>query len=65
MTRFYEIRNCKQRPDEPDRKWYSTSRQDLIVWFGDDQAVVAFRFAYDVFGKACSYSLTWGERVSS
>ena len=57
MTRFYEIKNCKQRPDEPARRWFSTSRQDLIVWFGDESEVVAFRFAYERNFE--TYSLTW------
>jgi hypothetical protein len=57
MTSFYEIKNCRQRPDEPRRRWFSTRRQDLIVWFGDAERIVGFRYAYDATDGA--FAVTW------
>lgn len=57
MTTFYELKNCSQRTDEPRRRWFCTSRQDLIVWFGDGDSIVGFRYAYD--REEDVYSLTW------
>ncbi len=57
MNSFYEIKNCRQRPDEPRRRWFSTAHQDLIVWFGDAERIVGFRYAYDVTDGA--FAVTW------
>ena len=57
MTTFYELKNCSQRPDEPRRRWFCTERQDLIVWFGEGDSIVGFRYAYD--REEDVFSLTW------
>lgn len=57
MTTFFEIKNCRQRPDEPRRRWFSTQRQDLIVWFGDDERIVGFRYAYTATDGA--FAVSW------
>ena len=57
MTTFYELKNCSQRPDEPRRRWFTTNRQDLIVWLGESGTIVGFRYAYDREDDV--YSLSW------
>lgn len=47
-----EIRNSRQIPDEPRRRWFHSPDMDLIVWFGenkggDDGQPVAFQLCYD------------------
>lgn len=41
-----EIRNTRQVPGEPPRRWFFAHDQDLLVWFGDDNRPVAFQLAY-------------------
>jgi hypothetical protein len=41
-----EIRNTRQAPDEPPRRFFFSHEQDLWVWFGDGGAIVAFQLAY-------------------
>lgn len=56
-TRFYELKHSRQRADEPRRKWFTTTRQDLLVWFDDNEAITAFRLTYEWDGKL--FSLHW------
>ena len=41
-----EIKNTRQVPDEPRRRFFFSHEQDLWVWFGEDGAPVAFQLAY-------------------
>lgn len=44
-----EIRNSRQIPDEPRRRWFHSSDMDLIVWFDNDEnsPPIAFQLCYD------------------
>jgi hypothetical protein len=41
-----EIPNVQQVPGEPPRRWFFSHEQDLLVWFGQDGAPIAFQLAY-------------------
>lgn len=41
-----EIPNVQQVPGEPRRRWFFSHEQDLLVWFGEGGAPVAFQLAY-------------------
>jgi hypothetical protein len=43
---FREVPNAQQKPDEPSRRWFFASDQDLLVWFGEDGDPLAFQLSY-------------------
>lgn len=47
MNKLYEIRNTKQIPGEPRRRWFSSQDLDLIVWLGEDENIIGFQLSYD------------------
>lgn len=47
MNKLYEIRNTKQIPGEPRRRWFSSQDLDLIVWLGEDDSIIGFQLSYD------------------
>lgn len=54
---FREIPNAQQKSDEPSRRWFFSTDQDLLVWIGDDGEPVAFQLAY---GKALDeHAIRW------
>ena len=54
-----EIPDCLQVPDEPARRWFSSTDLDLIVWFSDIKKILGFQFCYT--GISGKYALTWSE----
>lgn len=42
-----ELRNVRQIPGEPPRRWFFSPDFDLIVWLSDDQEVIGFELCYD------------------
>ncbi len=54
---MYEIKNVKQYPGEPVRRWFFDHDMDLTVWFDDQDQVVAFQICYDKPGDP--HALTW------
>lgn len=44
------IRNVRQIPGEPPRRWFSSDRLDLVVWNDDSGAPLGFQFCYDKGG---------------
>lgn len=46
LEMLLEIRNVEQVPGEPRRRWFFSHEQDLLIWFGDDGAPVAFQLSY-------------------
>ena len=47
-----EIRNPRQIPDEPRRRWFHSQDMDLIVWFDESESTessppIAFQLCYD------------------
>jgi len=52
-----EVKNLRQIPGEPERRWFANSYFDLIVWFDDDENIVEFQLCYDKSGD--ERVLTW------
>lgn len=46
LAMLREIRNVEQMAGEPPRRWFFSHEQDLLMWFGDDGAPVAFQLSY-------------------
>lgn len=42
-----EIRDVKQVPGEPRRRWFSDEAFDLIVWFEPEDQIIGFQLCYD------------------
>jgi len=52
-----EIRDVKQIPAEPKRRWFSDEDFDLIVWFEPEDEMIGFQFCYDKESE--QKALTW------
>lgn len=57
MSALAELRRVRQVPGEHRRRWFSSAGEDLIVWYGDDGAIVGFQFCYDRHGL--ERAVTW------
>ena len=44
-----EIKNTRQVPGEPVRRWFFCHEQDLLIWFDKNGRPVAFQLAYGKF----------------
>lgn len=42
-----EINNTRQIPDEHPRRWFSSTKNDLIVWYNQNDEPAGFQFCYD------------------
>ena len=52
-----EIRDVKQVPGEPRRRWFSDENFDLIVWLGPEDQILGFQLCYDK--ETRQKALTW------
>jgi hypothetical protein len=52
-----EIRDVKQVPGEPRRRWFSDENFDLIVWVDPEDQIIGFQLCYDKETK--QKALTW------
>jgi hypothetical protein len=52
-----EIRNARQVEGEGFRRWFTDDYFDLIVWYGDDRALIGFQLCYDK--QVRERALTW------
>jgi hypothetical protein len=52
-----EIRDVKQIPGEPKRRWFSDENFDLIVWFEPEDQIIGFQLCYDKGSE--QKALTW------
>jgi hypothetical protein len=52
-----ELNNVRQVEGEPARRWFSSDKMDLIVWFDQQANPVGFQFCYDKGGA--EKALTW------
>jgi len=41
------MRDVRQHPNEPFRRWFSDDNFDLIVWFKPDKTIYGFELTYD------------------
>jgi hypothetical protein len=42
-----ELKDCRQVPGEPRRRWFSDEQFDLIVWYDEEESVLGFQLCYD------------------
>jgi hypothetical protein len=54
-----EFKPTRQVPGEPKRRWFESSRCDLIIWLHPDESAKGFQFCYDKDSK--EHALTWLE----
>lgn len=54
-----EIRDVRQFPGEPRRRWFSDEGFDLIVWTDSDNRLLGFQLCYDK--QSDQKALTWLE----
>jgi hypothetical protein len=54
---LYEIKNVKQYPNEPKRKWFFDHSMDLTVWFDEHENVLGFQLCYNK--TDVPHALTW------
>jgi len=47
----------RQIPGEPRRRWFFDDAMDLIVWTGEDDAILGFQLCYQLQGE--EYAVTW------
>jgi hypothetical protein len=52
-----EVRNTRQDPEQPPRRFFFSHEQDLWVWFGDDGGPVAFQLAYGKYRN--EHAIRW------
>ena len=52
-----EITYVKHIQGEPKRRWFADDLFDLIVWYGDDDAIVGFQLCYDLSNDQRAF--TW------
>ena len=57
MAAVHEVLRPRQVPGEPQRRWFSSSDLDLIVWCDAAGAPVAFQLCYDKGRR--ERALTW------
>lgn len=41
-----ELKKVRQHAGEPERRWFSNTEFDLIVWLDEHAAVIAFDLCY-------------------
>ena len=54
---LYEIKNIRQYPDEPKRRWFFDHSLDLTVWFDAREDILGFQLCYNKAKAPCA--LTW------
>ena len=52
-----EVRNTRQDPDQPPRRFFFSHEQDLWVWFGGAGKVVAFQLSYGKYRN--EHAIRW------
>jgi len=52
-----ELLPTRQIPGDPRRRWFASTRCDLIVWLRDDESVLGFQLCYDK--DEHEHALTW------
>jgi hypothetical protein len=57
LTVLREYLPARQIPGDPRRRWFASENSDLIVWLGEDDALIGFQFCYDKDFR--EHALTW------
>ena len=52
-----EVKNIRQTPGEPERRWFTNSYFDLIIWLDANTNIIEFQLCYDKSGD--ERVLTW------
>lgn len=54
---LYEIKDIKQYPNEPRRRWFFDHALDLTVWFDNRNEIIRFQLCYNK--PKAPHALTW------
>jgi len=54
-----EIRNVRQVPGEPRRRWFTSETMDLIVWINEDDTPTQLQLCYDKGRRRAERAFTW------
>jgi len=54
---LYEIKNIRQYPNEPKRRWFFDHSLDLTVWLDGHGDILGFQLCYNK--TQAPYALTW------
>jgi hypothetical protein len=57
LSTLVELADVQQDPRGPRRRWFRSSTEDLIIWYGVDGSIVGFQLCYD--RKETERALTW------
>lgn len=52
-----EVRNVRQVPGEPRRRWFFSHEQDLMLWVDDQGRPVAFQLSYGKYRN--EHAIRW------
>lgn len=58
-TMLREIRDVRQVPGEPRRRWFTSDVMDLIVWINDANDPIQLQLCYDKGRRRAERALTW------
>ena len=42
-----EIKETRQKPGEPKKRWLTSLSMDVFVWFNEDDEIVSYQFSYN------------------
>ena len=59
MIRMMELKKDRRPSGQGRRRWFSSPEMDLIVWFGEGDALEGFEFYYDK--NLAEHVLIWRE----
>ena len=57
LSTLAELADVQQDSRGPRRRWFRSSNEDLIVWYGADESLVGFQLCYD--RTQTERALTW------
>jgi hypothetical protein len=60
LDMLYEIKDVKQQPGEPKKRWFTDEYYDLFVWYDDQDQISSFQLTYDKGHE--ERALTWSRR---
>ena len=55
-----EIKKTRQIEGEHPRRWFSSSKLDLVVWYGQNGELIGFQLCYDKTDDEKSYTWKFG-----
>jgi hypothetical protein len=59
-----EMKDVRQNPNEPFRRWFSDDHFDLIAWYGPEGGISGFELCYDKTGHQKALRWQVGKGIS-